>query len=99
MSRDVPRRTGGASRAVWITRLHLGSGLILFTYLTTHYANHALGLVSLQAMEEGRIWLCALWRNPIGSLALYGALLTHLGLALLSLGGPAPTSGRTPPTS
>jgi adenylate cyclase len=85
MPPDVPRPTGDASRAVWVTRLRLGSGLVLFTYLTTHYANHALGLVSLQAMEEGRVWFLALWRNPIGSLALYGALLTHLSLALRSL--------------
>jgi adenylate cyclase len=85
MPPEVPRPVAGASRAVWVTRLRLGSGLVLFTYLTTHYANHALGLVSLQAMEEGRVWFLALWRNPIGSLALYGALLTHLALALRSL--------------
>ena len=94
-----PAATGGASRAVWITRLRLGSGLILFTYLTTPTRTTPSGSSPCRRMEEGRIWLCALWRNPIGSLALYGALLTHLGLALLSLGGPAPTSGRTPPTS
>ncbi len=34
-----------------VRRLRLWSGLILFTYLTTHFANHALGLISLRAME------------------------------------------------
>lgn len=68
-----------------IRRLRLTTGLILFTFLTTHLSNHALGLVSLEAMEHGRAWFLALWRNPLGTVALYGALLTHFSLALLSL--------------
>ncbi len=68
-----------------VRRLRLGSGLILFTYLTTHFANHALGLISLRAMGEGRIWFLALWRGPLGTMALYGALLMHFSLALTSL--------------
>jgi adenylate cyclase len=69
----------------WIRPLRLWCGLILFAYLLTHFSNHALGLVSLGAMEEGRLWFLALWRNPIGETALFGALLTHwlLGLWLL----------------
>ncbi len=70
----------------WIVgRLRLWSGLILLVYLTTHFANHALGLISLQAMEEGRIWFLALWRGWLGTLALYCAFLTHFSLALTSL--------------
>ena len=68
-----------------VRRLRLASGLILLTYVTTHLANHALGLVSLHAMEAGRVWFLACWRHPLGALALYGALLTHVSLALLSL--------------
>ena len=69
----------------WIRPLRLWCGLILFAYLLTHFSNHALGLVSLRAMEEGRLWFLALWRNPVGETALFGALLTHwlLGLWLL----------------
>ena len=69
----------------WIRPLRLWGGLILFTYLLTHFSNHALGLVSLDAMATGRAWFLALWRNPVGTTALYGALLTHwlLGLWLI----------------
>src|SRR5216684_3699273 len=69
----------------WIRPLRLWCGLILFTYLLTHFTNHALGLVSLDAMAVGRVWFLSLWRNPVGTSALYGALLTHwlLGLWLL----------------
>jgi adenylate cyclase len=54
-------------------------------YLGTHLANHALGLLSLAAMESGRLWFLALWRSLPGSTVLYGALLVHLGLALRAL--------------
>jgi len=63
-------------------RLRLISGIVLFTYVTTHFLNHALGLVSLEAMEDGRRWFLRLWRNPIGSTVLYLSLLTHFCLAL-----------------
>jgi len=73
------------SGRAWIRPLRLGGGLILFTYLLTHFTNHALGLISLDTMATGRVWFLALWRNPLGSTALYGALLTHwlLGLWLI----------------
>jgi adenylate cyclase len=70
---------------VIVRRLRLGTGLVLFTYVTTHLLNHALGLVSLAAMDAARPWFLALWRNPAGTLLLYGSLLTHLALALWSL--------------
>jgi adenylate cyclase len=65
--------------------VRLWSGLVLVAYLTTHLANHALGLVSLPAMEAGREWFLLLWRHPLGTVALYGALLSHVVLALGSL--------------
>jgi adenylate cyclase len=68
-----------------LRRIRLVSGLILFTYLTTHLMNHALGLISLATMEAARIWFLTLWRNPLGTLALYGSLATHVALALWAL--------------
>src|SRR5262245_7855326 len=68
-----------------VRRTRLVTGLILLTYLTTHLSNHYLGLISLDDMEAGRVWFLALWRNPLGTTALYGALLTHFGLALWAI--------------
>src|SRR5262245_10533574 len=36
-------------------------------------------------MGAGRSWFLALWRSPVGTLALYGALVTHVLLAFYSL--------------
>ncbi len=68
-----------------VRRTRLVSGLILLTYLATHLLNHGLGLISLDAMEWGRQWFLLLWRNPLGTAVLYGALLTHLCLAIWAL--------------
>ena len=68
-----------------IRRTRLVSGLVLLTYLATHFINHALGLISLEAMEAGRTWFLALWRNPLATTALYGSLAVHLSLAFYSL--------------
>ena len=68
-----------------VRRLRSWSGIVLFSYLLSHYSNHALGLISLDAMEAGRVWFVALWRNPLGTVALYGALITHLSLVLWTL--------------
>ena len=71
--------------AAWVVRLRLASGLTLATFLVTHFSNHALGLVSLEAMEAGREWFVLLWRNPLGTAALYTALILHPLLGLWSL--------------
>jgi adenylate cyclase len=42
-----------------IRRIRLASGLVLLVYLVTHFTNHALGLISLDAMEAGRAWFVA----------------------------------------
>jgi len=67
---------------VLIRRVRLGAAFVLLTYLILHFTNHALGLISLDAMEAGRRWFLAMWRNPVGTLALYGAITVHGVLAL-----------------
>ena len=66
-------------------RLRIITGLILATYIIIHLSNHALGLVSLEAMESMRKFVTPFWRSWIGGLLIYGSLLTHFGLALMSL--------------
>jgi adenylate cyclase len=66
-------------------RLRLGSGLVLFAYVLTHNLNHALGLVSLDAIEAGRLAFLAFWRWPPAELALALALIAHFTFGLRSL--------------
>lgn len=63
-------------------RVRMIGGAILFLYVGSHLLNHALGLFSLQTMEEGRLWFMECWRfAPISGL-LYASLTAHLLLAL-----------------
>ncbi len=65
-----------------IRRVRIATGIVLFTFVATHLLNHSLGLVSLDAMEAGRNVFLAFWRNPAISVVLYGALTSHVALAV-----------------
>src|SRR5262245_54223181 len=74
----------------WYTRvnrrsLRLASGIVLFTFVTTHLLNHAAGLASLEAAEGGRLLFIALRRNPVMTTLFYTALVTHMLLAFIAL--------------
>lgn len=70
------------ARRFGLRRLRLTTGLILFTYVALHLTNHALGNLSVEAMEAGLVLQKFLWQGVLGTLALYLALATHFSLGL-----------------
>jgi len=72
-------------RGIGVRQVRLICGLVLFSYLLSHYLNHALGNISLDAMEYGLRFHAAFWQSPIGTLLLYPALLVHASLGLWAL--------------
>jgi ferredoxin len=66
-------------------KLRLVSGLVLFTFAATHFLNHALGLVSLEAMHHVQEWRTTVTRSAPGTFVLALALVTHIALALYKL--------------
>jgi adenylate cyclase len=68
-----------------IRRLRLASGLVMFAYVTTHFVNHSLGLVSVQVMDRALEHIYQYWASLLGSVLLYGAFATHYSLALWAL--------------
>jgi adenylate cyclase len=62
--------------------LRMTSGLVLFTYITAHFVNHALGLISLDAAEKGLEFAVKVWHSLPGTILLYGAAAIHFLLAL-----------------
>tara|TARA_Y100001934_G_scaffold258296_1_gene328354 strand:+ start:607 stop:2307 length:1701 start_codon:yes stop_codon:yes gene_type:complete len=63
----------------------LFTGLALAVFITSHLVNHALGLVSIEAMEAYRKVHSAIWQSPPGVVVLYGSIAVHLFLALYAL--------------
>lgn len=73
------------SAAAVVRQIRLWTGLVLFTFITTHFLNHALGLVSLDAMAAGQEWFTLVWRSLPGTVALYASFAIHNLLALWAL--------------
>ncbi len=65
--------------------LRLTTGLAIAAYVSGHFLNHALGIVSVEEMDTLRRVLSSWWRSLPGTLVLYGSLLTHFALALVSV--------------
>jgi adenylate cyclase len=68
-----------------IRRLRLLSGLVMLAYVAMHLANHAVGLISLKAMEDVLWYIFRIWTNRPAQLLLYSSFLVHYTLALYAL--------------
>jgi adenylate cyclase len=68
-----------------IRRIRLASGLVMLAYVTTHFVNHSLGLVSVQSMDVALRFIYQYWASPLGTFFLYGAFAIHYSLALWAL--------------
>lgn len=66
-------------------RLRQASGLVLVTFVASHLLNHAAGILSLEAMEAGRVAFSAVWGGVVGQIALYCGLGVHIAVALIAL--------------
>ena len=67
-------------------QVRIACGLVMFSYIFSHFFNHALGNISFPAMEWWRlnvhVWW---WRIPVVNDALYTAATIHLSLGLWAL--------------
>ncbi|NRB03192.1 MAG: 2Fe-2S iron-sulfur cluster binding domain-containing protein [Rhodobacteraceae bacterium] len=67
-------------------RAMIGTGLIMFVFISMHLVNLSLGLVSVQLMDDWRWALSGVWSSfPPLKIALNLSLVVHFALALVSL--------------
>ncbi|MGI9315825.1 MAG: 2Fe-2S iron-sulfur cluster-binding protein, partial [bacterium] len=64
------------------SHLRLGTGIILAVYVLQHLLNHSFGIVSIEAAEDYRKTVGALFQNLPGLVLLYGSILFHSVIAL-----------------
>src|SRR5262245_19189601 len=50
------------ARGIGLRQIRLVSGMILFAYVLSHFLNHSLGNISLDAMADGVKWHTAFWQ-------------------------------------
>jgi len=72
-------------RATGVRQVRLICGVVLFSYVVSHFLNHALGNVSVDAMEVGVYYHTAFWQFLPVAIVFYTAALTHMGLGIYAL--------------
>jgi adenylate cyclase len=78
-------RVSLSERRIGHRDLRMISGIVMLCYLASHLANHALGLVSLNAAEIVLSGAVQFWANPLVTVILYGAAAVHVALAIMSV--------------
>ena len=72
-------------RSVGVRQIRLACGLVLFAYLLSHFINHALGNISLDALATGVRYHTAFWKSLPITTVFYAAAAAHAGLGLWAL--------------
>jgi adenylate cyclase len=85
MKSGLYRRSRGLIRGVSLRQIRLVCGLVLFAYLISHFLNHALGNISMDALAAGVQYHIMFWRFPPVAIVFYGAALVHAGLGVWAL--------------
>jgi adenylate cyclase len=72
-------------RGISLRQVRLVSGVILFAYLVSHFLNHALGNISLEALASGVYLHTAFWQFLPVTILFYTACLVHTALGIWAL--------------
>jgi adenylate cyclase len=72
-------------RGIGLRQVRLTCGLFLFSYLISHFLNHALGNISMEALAGGVHYHTLFWQFLPVAIALYTAMLLHGGLGIWAL--------------
>src|SRR3954447_9435913 len=69
-------------RGISLRQIRLASGVVLFSYLVSHFLNHALGNISTEALAAGVYWHTLFWQFLPVSIVFYTACLVHASLGI-----------------
>jgi len=72
-------------RGVSVRQIRLVCGLVLYAYLVSHFLNHALGNISLDALAWGVHYHTLFWQFLPVAITFYSAVLVHAGLGIWAL--------------
>jgi adenylate cyclase len=72
-------------RGISLRQVRLVSGVILFAYLISHFLNHALGNISMEALTRGVTLHMLFWQFPPVGMLFYTACLVHTTLGIWAL--------------
>jgi adenylate cyclase len=73
------------TRGISVRQVRLVCGLVLYAYLVSHFLNHALGNISLEALAWGVHYHTLFWQFLPVAILFYSAVLVHAGLGIWAL--------------
>jgi adenylate cyclase len=85
MPEPLRARLTKSIRGIGVRQIRIGCGLVLFAYLVSHFLNHALGNISMEALAAGLHYHILFWQFPPVGMLFYGAALVHTGLGVWAL--------------
>src|ERR1700736_717363 len=85
MAEAIPVSLTKSLRGISVRQIRLVCGLVLFAYLVSHFLNHALGNISMDALAAGVYYHTAFWQFLPVAIAFYTAALLHAGLGIWAL--------------
>ena len=72
-------------RGISVRQIRLGCGLVLFAYLVSHFLNHALGNISMDALAAGVYYHAGFWQFLPVAITFYTAAVVHTGFGIWAL--------------
>ena len=85
MAEPSPSQLTKFLRGISLRQIRLASGVVLFAYLLSHFLNHALGNISLEALAGGVYYHTLFWQFLPVAVLFYTAALVHTGLGIWAL--------------
>jgi adenylate cyclase len=85
MITQTPTRLTEWLRGIGVRQVRLACGLVLFTYLVSHFLNHALGNISVEALAAGVHYHTMFWQFLPVAIVFYTAVLVHICLGIWAL--------------
>lgn len=85
MARTSRERLARLVRGIGVRQIRLACGVVLFAYLVSHFLNHALGNISMDALAAGVHYHIVFWQFLPVAITFYTAALVHAGLGLWAL--------------
>jgi adenylate cyclase len=73
------------ARGIGLRQIRLVGGVVLFAYLVSHFVNHALGNISMDALAAGVHIHTMIWQFLPITILFYSSCLVHTGLGVWAL--------------
>ena len=85
MAHSYRERLRRSTRGIGLRQIRLACGVVLYAYLVSHFLNHALGNISMDALAVGVHYHTLFWQFLPVAIVFYTAATVHTGLGIWAL--------------